>query len=135
MDNQKLSNYMTTEHGVNLLPTDMQAIERIVNAKNNKTMRKTTNEAKTEKVEFYRLLNEGYNQKQAAQTIGINEKTASSWAKQRKRNLTDLLTIKKNIIKRMATETAIQNTPTAEIHNLATALAVIERQINAAEKG
>lgn len=98
-------------------------------------MRKTTNEAKTEKVEFYRLLNEGYNQKQAAIKIGINEKTASSWARQRKSGLTDLLVVKKNIIKRLATETAKPNTPTAEIHNLATALAVIERQISTAEKG
>lgn len=98
-------------------------------------MRKTTNEAQTERGEFYQLINEGYNQKEAAAKIGITEKTAGNWAKQRKKGLADLLIIKKNIVKRLATETANPLIPSNEIHNLTTALSVIDRQIATAAKG
>jgi|GEM_PF-5507180 hypothetical protein len=90
---------------------------------------------KEAKKEYYKLLTNGYNQKEASAMVGISESTAGTWARQRIQSVLDLQVVKKNIIARLAIETANPLTPTNEIHNLASALSVIDRQICGAEKG
>lgn len=82
-----------------------------------------------QKAEYLHLLQSGFNQKEASEKIGISEKTGGCWAKEIKKTVAHLQTVKQNLIKRLEVETANINTPTNHIHNLASALSVIDRQL------
>lgn len=83
------------------------------------------------KQQLYTLFANGYTKQDASAIVGITPKTAGVWIKQYTKALTDLQTIKNNILVRMAKETASPDIPTAEIHNLSIALSVIDKQIKA----
>ncbi len=95
--------------------------------------RKTSAEIVILKKEYCRLLANGYTQRQASESVGVSEKTGMNWAKKRNQSLSHLLTVKKNIIARLAVETAKPDTLSVDIHNLTTALSVIDKQINSAK--